>query len=63
MWTNALGTMAGLKNVPGIDGIGNQFVEQYWWQPTKTWELEVHKYYGQITVAAAAGCLFTGCLG
>jgi hypothetical protein len=58
-WTNALGTMAGLKEVPGIDGIGNEFVEQYWWQPTKEWIIEVHKYYAQTTVAATAGCLFT----
>ena len=63
MWTKALGTMTGLEQVPGIDGIGNQFVEQYWWQPKKSWEIEVHKYYDQNTVAAAAGCLFTGVRG
>jgi hypothetical protein len=58
-WTKALGTMAGLEQVPGIDGIGNEFVEQYWWQPTKEWIIEAHKYYAQTTVAATAGLIFT----
>lgn len=59
-WRKAISTLAG-QGAQAVGG-GYQLVERYWWQPNKADIVEVHKYYDQATIAAAAGCLFTDCL-
>ena len=63
VWVNALASVAGLEKVPGMDGQGDQFVQQYFWEPEVADYVVVHRYYAQMSVEPACGILFTGCLG
>jgi hypothetical protein len=59
-WQRALAAIAGGSQEGAINGY--QFVQRYFWQPTLSDVVEVHKYYAQQIVAWAAGVLFTDCL-
>lgn len=63
LWTNALASVAGLEKVPGMDGQGDTFVQQYFWQPEVSDYVVAHRYYDQMSVEPACGILYTGCLG
>src|ERR1017187_10272260 len=63
VWVNALASVTGLEKIPGMDGQGDQFVQQYFWEPEMSDYVVVHRYYGQMSVAPECGVLFTGCLG
>jgi hypothetical protein len=63
VWTNALAAVTGLAKIPGMDGQGDQFVQQYFWEPEVSDYVVVHRYYDQMSVAPECGILFTGCLG
>lgn len=39
-----------------------QFVDRYYWQPTKSDVVEVHKYYDQKIIDVNAGKLFSNCI-
>jgi len=63
VWINALAAVSGLEKVPGMEGQGDQFVQQYFWEPEVSDYVVVHRYYDQMSVAAECGLLMTGCLG
>ena len=46
-----------------MDGQGDQFVQQYYWEPDLSDHVVVHRYYDQEIWAPECGVLFTGCLG
>jgi hypothetical protein len=63
VWIKALASVTGLEKIPGMDGQGDQFVQQYYWEPELSDYVVVHRYYAQMLVASECGILFTGCLG
>ncbi len=63
IWTKALAAVTGLEKIPGMDGQGDQFVQQYYWEPDLSDHVVVHRYYDQEIWAPECGQLFTGCLG
>jgi hypothetical protein len=63
VWTNALAAVTGLKSIPGMDGQGDQFVQQYFWEPEVSDYIVVHRYYDQELWMPECGMLYTGCLG
>jgi hypothetical protein len=63
IWTKALAAVTGLEKIPGMDGQGDQFVQQYYWEPDLSDHVVVHRYYDQEIWAPECGVLFTGCLG
>jgi hypothetical protein len=63
LWTNALASVTGLKSIPGMDGQGDTFVQQYYWEPEICDYVVVHRYYDQEIWAPECGILYTGCLG
>jgi len=63
VWTNALAAVAGLEKVPGMDGQGDAFVQQYFWEPEVSDYVVVHRYYDQEIWMPELGALYTGCLG
>jgi hypothetical protein len=60
-WSKALTALAGSAGDQGALN-GYQMVQRYWWQPTLSDIVEVHKHYDQKLVAKDAGCLFTNCI-
>jgi len=63
IWTKALAAVTGLEKVPGMDGMGDQFVQQYFWEPEIADYVVAHSYYDQQLWAPECGQLYTGCLG
>lgn len=63
VWVNAMAAVTGLSKIPGMDGQGDQFVQQYFWEPEVSDYVVVHRYYAQMSVAPECGVLYTGCLG
>jgi len=63
IWVKALAAVTGLEKIPGMDGQGDQFVQQYYWEPDLSDHIVVHRYYDQELWAPECGYLFTGCLG
>jgi hypothetical protein len=63
VWINALAAVSGLSKIPGMDGQGDQFVQQYYWEPEVSDYVVVHRYYDQQVWAPECGVLLTGCLG
>ena len=63
LWTRALSAVSGLEKIPGMEGMGDQFVQQYYWEPDISDHVAVHSYFDQQIWMPQAGRLFTGCLG
>jgi hypothetical protein len=63
IWTKALSTVTGLASVPGMDGMGDSFVQQYFWEPEIADYVVVHRNYDQEIFMPQLGCLYTGCGG
>ena len=61
-WQKALAAVTGLEAIPGMEGVGPQFVQQYWWEPTLSDVVVVHNYYDQAVYAAECGILFNNCI-
>jgi hypothetical protein len=63
IWIGALAAVTGLEKIPGMDGQGDQFVQQYFWEPEVSDYVVVHRYYDQQIWMPECGELYTGCLG